>query len=318
MPGSLVSVVIPVYNMAHCVAEAIESVFDQSFSDLEVIIADDGSTDNLAKAIQKFGDQVRVIRQENRGPSVARNSGIRAAQGEYIAFLDADDIWKPEKLEKQIAAMQLSEDIGLVTCGYKKVHALSGDTIETMVRENYPDRAALLEALSLAQILPASASGALLRRECFDEAGLFDESLRVAEDWDMWLRVAKRFEVRFVEEPLVILRDGDAKPAYRTLRFEENSVRAMIDRTVPGRFRRRSYAALYLYLGSNYLSQNNKARGIPKILKSILLSPFPIYPSDPSDRYKYPRTNRYYLLVKSFFPASFVGFVKRLVRPSTP
>lgn len=206
--GSLVpkvSVVIPTYNYAHFLPEAVQSVLAQTFPNFELIIVDDGSTDNTPEVAKRFlGDpRVRYVRQENRGLSAARNTGIREARGKYVAFLDPDDLWLPEKLEKQVALVEKDVDIALAYC-----------TVEFMDTDGaplphvawpHPPGAGVKELLYMNWVV-GSGSSVLVRKAVFEEAGLFNESLRGLEDIDMWLRILHGREWACEEQPLARIR----------------------------------------------------------------------------------------------------------------
>jgi glycosyltransferase involved in cell wall biosynthesis len=205
--GRLVSAIIPTYNYARFVGRAVSSVLAQSYADLECVVVDDGSTDDTEQVIAAFGPAVRLVRQPNQGLSAARNTGIRAARGRYIAFLDADDAWHAEKVSRQVALLDSHPDTALVGCGVRNMSA-DGETLGERVfdtQDSGPvDLAAQLRRIAVRDFwVGGSGSGALMRREVFDEVGLFDTSLKAAEDWDMWLRVAARYPVRNVQTALV-------------------------------------------------------------------------------------------------------------------
>src|SRR5207249_11176371 len=128
MMNKMVSVVIATYNCRRYVGEAVESALAQSYQPIEVIVVDDGSTDGTAEELRPFKDRIRYLVQANQGPAAARNHGIRAARGEYVAFLDADDLWAPSKIEKQVAAMEKSDKIGVVHCGLLRTNVQTGAT----------------------------------------------------------------------------------------------------------------------------------------------------------------------------------------------
>ncbi len=200
--SALVSIIIPTFNCGAFISEALESVFAQTFTAYEVIVVDDGSTDHTREVINRYEEKVRYIYQENRGVSAARNTGIKNARGRFIAFLDADDVWMPEKLEWQMKAMSKSESIGVVSCG---LFCISGEkNIEReVIPKNYLRRNELVRDLYLdPDPFFGAGSAILVRKECFQKLGLFDEDLHAAEDWDMCLRIAKSYDVRFVPLPL--------------------------------------------------------------------------------------------------------------------
>ncbi len=195
-----VSVVIPTYNRVCTVVRAIESVLTQTYQNLEIIVVDDGSTDNTREVIERLHDpRVRYIRHgENRGGSLARNTGIEAATGEYIAFLDSDDEWLPEKLERQVQLFQRSEPcVGAVYCGFATVGE-HGQITATRIPEH---RGMILEELYTWNVIP-STSWVVMRRECFLRVQPFDPAMPSCQDWDLWIRLARYYEFDFIPEVL--------------------------------------------------------------------------------------------------------------------
>jgi len=197
-----VSVIIPTYNRAHLVGRAIRSVLNQTFQDFEIIVVDDGSTDNTEEVVKGFNDpRIRYIRHEyNRGGSAARNTGIRAARGEYIAFLDSDDEWLPQKLERQVKAFKdLDETTALVYTGLRFV-----DRKGALIREQQPRLKGYVFRELLRRNAIGTASSVLLRRESLLSVGLFNEALPSRQDLDLWVRIARRFKVFPIPEILTI------------------------------------------------------------------------------------------------------------------
>ena len=189
-----VSVIIPAYNVAPYIGETLDSVFSQTLADYEVIVINDGSPDTeaLERELARFGDRVRYLKQENRGASAARNAGLRAARGEFVAFLDADDLWLPNYLDAQIEFM-IDRDCDLV-CADAEVFSDDSDEHQTYMESLMPAAPAMgditfIGLLSAEQSLITS--GVLVRRERVLEAGLFDEALRNSQDFDLWLRLAQ-------------------------------------------------------------------------------------------------------------------------------
>jgi glycosyltransferase involved in cell wall biosynthesis len=194
MNPPLVSVVIPTYNYGRFIGETVASALAQHYSPIEIVVVDDGSTDDTQERVAAYGDRVKYICQKNRGVSAARNTGIRASQGELIALLDSDDLWLPEKLERQVAAWIRERDSGLVATerfaidetgrrlDYDEEHCAREDSCELTMRD-------LLE-------FPAfSPSSVMARKDALLAVGGFDEGLTAAEDMEMWVRVAARFRV---------------------------------------------------------------------------------------------------------------------------
>lgn len=202
-PAPAVSVIIPAYNAADFIGQAIASVLGQTFADFELIVVDDGSTDGMGAVVAQFQDErLGYVYQRNRERSAARNTGIRLARGEFIAFLDADDRWLPQKLARQVARLRANPQVGLVYVGgfveedgrvfFEQKCRFRGDVLGPLLTED--------------NIVTGSASSAIVRRECFAKVGLFDEQSSVCEDWEMWIRIARHYPFDFVPEPLVRLR----------------------------------------------------------------------------------------------------------------
>jgi len=205
-----VSVIIPTHNRAGLLEQAVRSVLGQTYHDLELIVVDDGSTDDTRARVASFARDARVRYeyQERSGPSRARNIGIRASAGSYIAFLDDDDVWLPEKLTKQMAILSAQHDVDVAYCGFTWIDA-EGNVMPLVYRR--PERrGTLYEDLMYGNVIAGSGSSVLLRSKCFVGVGLFDESLRVYEDQDMWRRLALAgCEFVFVDETLLHIRRHD-------------------------------------------------------------------------------------------------------------
>jgi len=187
--GPLVSVIIPAFQCAQYIAQAIESVRSQSYSKFEIIVVNDGSPDtpHLEKALAPYVESVRYIKQATTGPAGARNTGIRQARGRYVAFLDGDDYWSPEHLSRQISLFRLNPELGLVYCDYM---LLKNDRPFARAFDMQPQSAiATFESL-LVEDCAIGTSTAVCSRECIIKAGLFDEQLLRCEDFEMWMRMA--------------------------------------------------------------------------------------------------------------------------------
>lgn len=195
----IVSVIIPTYNRATFTCDAIESILMQTFTEYEIIVVDDGSTDHTLEMLKNYKDKIRYILQKNFGPSVARNAGIRAAKGNYIAFLDSDDLWMPEKLEKQFRVLQNNPDISF--CYTQALISKQGEYIEKIgygCEQKFED---LL--ISWSKIFTSSV---VIKDICFKKVGLFNEQLSHSEDFEMWLRILNYYKGVFVDQPLIIKR----------------------------------------------------------------------------------------------------------------
>ncbi|MGD0939356.1 MAG: glycosyltransferase family A protein [Terracidiphilus sp.] len=198
-----ISVIIPAYNAERYIAEAIESCLSQTYAPHEIIVVDDRSSDRTAEIAESFAPRVRVIRlAENVGVATARNQGIQASTGDWLAFLDADDYFLPEKLELQRRCAQQNARAVLIYTGFR---IIAVDGSESGGQFIPPGE--LLPMLRYRNRM--NASSVIMRRDAFDSVEGFDPSLRIAQDWDMWLRVAARFSVELfaaVPEPLVVYR----------------------------------------------------------------------------------------------------------------
>lgn len=197
-----VSVVIPAYNAITYLPETVESVIKQTFTDFEVLIIDDGSSDHIVQWVSEIRDQrVKLISQENQGLPGARNTGIAQAQGEYIAFLDADDLWEPTKLEKQVRCLDAQPLVGLVHTPMFLVDEHGKSTGRVMGSNAEGD---VWQQLVIKNVI--ACPSVMVRRCCFETVGLFDRSLRSLEDWDMWIRIATRYQFAVIKEPLAYYR----------------------------------------------------------------------------------------------------------------
>ena len=197
-----ISVIIPTFNCERFVAGAIESALGQSVRPDEVVVIDDGSTDDTAAVIREFGEKVRYIKQSNAGVSAARNRGVAESGGEFIAFLDADDTWEPTKLEKQLAIFESDAEIGLVHSGLREFESETGETVGFRVhgKEGWvADDLLLWEE----PVVNGPGCSIVVRRSAFDTVNGFDPAIKVGEDWDLCYRIARKYKVGFVREPLV-------------------------------------------------------------------------------------------------------------------
>jgi glycosyltransferase involved in cell wall biosynthesis len=199
-----VSIIIPTYNRLPMLKEAVDSVLAQGFEDMELIIADDGSTDGTAEAMKKYGGRIKMIRHsENKGVSAARNRGILQARGRYIAFLDSDDLWVKGKLKIQIAF--LDENPHYPVCYTDEIWIRRGKRVNPMLKHSKYSGWIFEKCLPLCIISPSSV---MMRKTLFSKVGLFDEALPVCEDYDLWLRISARFPIFFINRKLIIKRGG--------------------------------------------------------------------------------------------------------------
>lgn len=207
----LVSVVIPTYQRAGLIAEALDSVAGQTWRPLEAVVVDDGSTDDTQAAVMAWADRhpdiaVRYVWQENAGGNAARNHGIRLSRGAYVAFLDSDDTWSPDKTTRQMAVLQADPTLGAVYCGLVETDAATGEVLRrpivSMATDNMLDRLLVRD-----ETAPTSAW--IIANSVLEAVEGFDETLRARQDWDLWIRVAAVTGIGAVTEPLMQLRHHD-------------------------------------------------------------------------------------------------------------
>jgi glycosyltransferase involved in cell wall biosynthesis len=249
-----VSIVIPTYNSAAYLLEAVNSVLAQTFQDLEVIVIDDGSTDNTEAAMSQFGPPVRYLRQSNGGVAVARNRGIEESRGRYVAFLDADDTWLPNKLERQFEAFKKSDN---KVC-YTAFTVVDSDLTPIRIAHSQR-RGKTLEDLLLRGNIVGSICTVLCERALLQGVGGFDSSLSQCADWDMWVRLAARTDFLYVDEPLVTYRQHASNMSRNAPLLEHDSLRvlekgfAMPELPAQLRAQRRTaFARNYMVLAGTY------------------------------------------------------------------
>lgn len=207
MIAPLVSVIIPTFNRADTVRRSIDSALDQTYRPLEVIVVDDGSADATRDVLSGYGDRIRPIYQANGGPSVARNTGVSAARGEFIAFLDSDDTWKPAKIERQVSLMLAGGK--RVPCCICNAAIINGDvTVSTTfevsdVTCGLPEGYWINPAPILATRFILFNQVVMIRREVFETVGRFKPEMRLLEDYDLAFRLAQLGPWAFIEEPMV-------------------------------------------------------------------------------------------------------------------
>ncbi len=198
MAGPFVSVIIPTYNRAHFLNEAVRSVLDQTFTDFEIIVVDDGSTDHTGDLVRTFLDtRIRYIHQAHRGINASMNTGLRAARGAYIGRLDSDDVWLPEMLVSEVEALNRHADVGAV---YGRAQAMDETGRPLPNTRGLPQRYPDSSFVSMLYEDFTSSVTLLVRRECFDHIGLYDESLTTAGDWNICLRIARHYSFFFVDQ----------------------------------------------------------------------------------------------------------------------
>jgi glycosyltransferase involved in cell wall biosynthesis len=249
----------------------MQSVLNQTCQDFELIVVDDASTDDTEEAVRQFDDhRVKYVRrEENGGHAAARNTVLKIAKGEYIAFVDSDDEWLPTKLEKQVQLLEQSEaDVGVIYSGCTWI-----DENGSVVRQIAPrHRGDILDKLLVNNCVPFSS--VLLRKSCFDEFGLFDESLRRCPDWDMWIRIAQGYQFDFVQESLVrYLFHGESLSAdiAAIAQARERIHRKIADQLAR---RRKIHSLHHFYSGNLYCHRGEMRKGRKELLRALVINPF--------------------------------------------
>jgi glycosyltransferase involved in cell wall biosynthesis len=218
-----VSVIIPTYNRADMLTRAVESVLTQTYTDFELIVVDDGSTDDTVGRLDGFKDRISIIRQKRKGVSAARNAGIAASKGDLLAFLDSDDQWLPDKLAVQVDFFDQSPNA--LICQTEETWIRNGRRVNPKTRHQKPSGDVFEPSLHLCLVSP---SAVMMRRTLFDLVGQFDENLPACEDYDLWLRVSARFPVYLIDDPQIIKYGGHDDQLSRTVSgLDQYRVRAL-------------------------------------------------------------------------------------------
>lgn len=253
-----VSAIVPAYNAMKYLPESLDSILAQTYPNFEVIIVNDGSTDNLIEWVSQLTDpRVKLISQENRGLAGARNTGLNNARGEYIAYLDADDLWDPTKLAKQVEVLEQNLEVGLVYTWIERINE-QGKSIGKPFKINLEGD--IWEKLTENNVI--APSSAMIRRSCFEKVGMFDASLQAfGEDWDMWLRIAACYSIRVIPETLCSYRECPTS-ASKNWQAMAEGLALVIERTFASAsselipLKGKSYGFSYLYIASRSLQSH--------------------------------------------------------------
>ncbi|TAK21283.1 MAG: glycosyltransferase family 2 protein [Chloroflexota bacterium] len=273
-PSVSYGVVIPTYNRAARVQRAIESVLDQTRPAQQVVVVDDGSTDDTTAALARFAGAIEYVRQPNGGSASARNRGIRALTTDYVVFLDSDDSFRPTRLERLDRAIQADPDAAMFysdadlvdgagnVVGEQTCPDMHGDGYREMLRYDY-----------------MLTSGIAVRRSCFDEVGLFNESLAGCEDWDMWIRLTRRFRIHHIPEKLtaITFRLPDARQTVPIpwVRGIEQVIEGNLaaDPDLPAAFRRRIRGWMHYWRGKVWLMNGHPESANREFFRSLRQHP---------------------------------------------
>jgi len=269
-----VSVIIPAYNAEKYIGEAINSVLSQMYTDFEVIVIDDGSTDETQARVKEFGELVSYYYKQNNGPASARNFGVKKAKGEFIAFLDADDLWEPEKLEKQLNFLNRHPEIVLV-CSAIYSFGTRSKTYYLLSTKTHQGN--LFRSLFLKSFIHTS-SVIIKKKAIIEDVGGFKEEYRWGEDYDLWLRIAKRFPIAYLGEPLVRIRSHEQNISKAKISLRQNAIKIIKEYYDPRYISKSDYhkrlSELTIYLGRNYLKKGAKQEARAHFKDAVKLDPF--------------------------------------------
>ena len=257
----MVTVVIPCYNSLRYIAETMETVLKQTYQDFEVLVVNDGSTDGTADWVNALSDRepkVRMVSQANQGLAGARCTGVTNARGKYVAFIDDDDLWELTKLAKQVNSLESNPQAGLCYT-WTALTDSEGKPTGRVIASNAEGN--VWQAMTEMNIV-CCGSTPMIRRSCFDDVGLFDRQVSPSDDWDMWWRIAAKYEFTVIKEPLILYRQHPNNSSKKCDRMLETS-RILIERNFANaptellHLRNRSYGCIYLYLGWRAIENND-------------------------------------------------------------
>ena len=217
-----VSVIIPTYNRGWILREAVDSVLAQDYTDFELIVVDDGSTDDTREILDSYGQDLFVFQQPNKGVSAARNRGLAESRAQLVAFLDSDDLWLPQKLTRQVEFFTINPDA--LICQTEETWVRNGVRVNPKRRHHKFSGMIFKPSLALCLVSP---SAVMIRKILFDTVGLFDESLPACEDYDLWLRVSCRYPVFLIDEPLIIKRGGHEDQLSKAAGLDKYRIRSL-------------------------------------------------------------------------------------------
>ena len=267
-----VSVVIPTYNRERLIGRSIKSVLNQTYQNFEIVIVDDSSTDNTKEVVKSFNDErIRYVRhEENKGEAAARNTGIKIAKGQYIASQDSDDEWLPEKLAWQVELLKNAPpEVGVVYTGFWKiknnektyipfswVNQKDGDIHKELLKGNF-----------------IGSPVVLIRKDCFEKVGMFDEKLFHLVDWEMWLRISKYYHFKYIDEPLVLAHYHSANVSADQTAFIK-AQKLILEKYFEDFSRdKKLLVTYYLYIGSLLISNKETKKGRRYLIKALKVSP---------------------------------------------
>ena len=302
-----ISIIITTYNRANYLKSCIESVLNQTIKDFELIIIDYGSTDNTKEVVAQYQDRrINYIYQKNNGQNSARNKGLELAKGEYIAYIDSDDIWNTEKLEKQHCIMKNHPDISVVYCGTRLINE-NGEVIGEKPLVSH--RGFVLDKLIFTNFL-YNGSCVLFKKECINKAGIYDESLNRMTDWDFYLRLALYYKFYGINEYLLDYRTHSSTMSSDFQSYEKCGIRIIekifshkaFDKRLL-KHKKRAIALRYNYMARRYLENNLNNRARDNFIKAL-----------EADNSIFFHNYYYIFLILSLFPKNISCSIKNLIK----
>lgn len=272
-----VSVIIPTYNRSFIIRQSVDSVLQQTYKDYELIVVDDGSTDNTCEILKPYGDKIHYEFKENGGISSARNRGLEIAQGEYIAFLDSDDFWRPEKLQRQIECFNSHPEYGLVAtrCLTNTVDR-NFNTISIDKRRRPGKSGWIYKDLFYRNFIRTSS--VVIKHECFHKVGAFDESLPRCEEIDMCLRISKNYQVGFINDILTVYTRRPVEIRQDSIKGRKNWIRVLEKNydpdLIPKALYKKRMARIYAHMAENLLKNGKIEEGVKVLHQTLSIDPF--------------------------------------------
>jgi glycosyltransferase involved in cell wall biosynthesis len=225
----LVSIIIPCYNAERYLQETLECALSQSYPNKEVIVVNDGSKDSTLKIAQSYGEQVRIVEQANAGVSAARNNGVRHADGEYVLFLDADDLLSQDAIEKKVKLLESDDQIGLVVGHYREIDQ-DGKLLDRIPRKRSYPKSENNFYRALKQALPPS--GWIMRKNVFLQCGYFDPFLKGSEDWDVMIRCCAKYKIVYDPEPNMLYRQIPTSASVNALLMYQDALKMLTKNSI--------------------------------------------------------------------------------------
>jgi glycosyltransferase involved in cell wall biosynthesis len=274
---SLVSVIIPAYNKSDYTCRTVDSVLAQTYPQIEIVVVDDGSTDDTRQRLEAYGGRIRYVYKKNGGACSARNEGIRQAKGEYLAFLDCDDLYLPAKIEHGVQYLQGHPEAGFV---HTKAYTMDQHDKVVGVYERLAGRRDgwIADRLILGNFVCNST--VVARRSCVEKAGSFDESMFMPADWDMWLRLAEQAPAGYIDEPLTKYRITDNyvfKNLEKAQQEEEVVIRKYFARNLQaGRVEKKVLSNLHMRFSQCYVLKDDSRRVREELKQALAYNPWNI------------------------------------------